>query len=147
MNENMNKSEEQIREEAKAEFEKEMQIKEQAKQELLDEQRKIERTKRKKENIRSLIYRIIFGVIFLFVLFETVIGVLDMQRLNDDKKPVWYIDEKVENKEGVIVNINDLSQTIIVPVKITAIAIRISAHRTPLAFCFCILYTGDLRIS
>lgn len=117
MNENMNKSEEQIREEAKAEFEKEMQIKEQAKQELLDEQRKIERTKRKKENIRSLIYRIIFGVIFLFVLFETVIGVLDMQRLNEDKKPVWYIDEKVENKDNKEITTYNLGLYVIIKTK------------------------------
>lgn len=117
MNENMNKSEEQIREEVKAEFEKEMQIKEQAKQELLDEQRKIERTKRKKENIRSLIYRIIFGVIFLFVLFETVIGVLDMQRLNDDKKPVWYIDEKVENKDNKEITTYNLGLYVIIKTK------------------------------
>lgn len=117
MNENMNKSEEQIREEVKAEFEKEMQIKEQAKQELLDEQRKIERAKRKKENIRSLIYRIIFGVIFLFVLFETVIGVLDMQRLNDDKKPVWYIDEKVENKDNKEITTYNLGLYVIIKTK------------------------------
>lgn len=117
MNENMNKSEEQIREEVKAEFEKELQIKEQAKQELLDEQRKIERAKRKKENIRSLIYRIIFGVIFLFVLFETVIGVLDMQRLNDDKKPVWYIDEKVENKDNKEITTYNLGLYVIIKTK------------------------------
>ena len=117
MNENMNKSEEQIREEAKAEFEKEMQIKEQAKQELLDEQRKIEKSRRKREGIRSLIFRLIFGAIFLFVLFETVIGVLDMQRLNDDKKPVWYIDEKVENKDNKEITTYNLGLYVIIKTK------------------------------
>ena len=94
------KSEKQIREEVRAEFERENEIKEKARQELLEEQKRAElaelRGRNAKRGVGRVILSIIFIAVFLFVLFETVMGVLDMQRLNNDEEPVWYIDSNTE---------------------------------------------------
>lgn len=94
------KSEKQIREEVRAEFERENEIKEKARQELLEEQKRAElaelRSRNAKRGAGRIILSIIFIAVFLFVLFETVMGVLDMQRLNNDEEPVWYIDSNTE---------------------------------------------------
>ena len=94
------KSEKQIREEVRAEFERENEIKEKARQELLEEQKRAElaelRSRNAKRGVGRIILSIIFIAVFLFVLFETVMGVLDMQRLNNDEEPVWYIDSNTE---------------------------------------------------
>ena len=81
-----------------------MQIKENAKEELLQEQK----NKRKIKSIIRFIFRLICLIVFLFILFETIMGIFDMQRLNDDKEPIWYIDsktEKTENKEQTTYNL------------------------------------------
>lgn len=98
------KTEEEIKEEAKKEFEREVEIKEQAKKELLEEQ-KIEELKeynstKRKRSVGKIISRIIWGLIFLFILFETVIGILDMNRLNNDKEPIWYFSQKTEKSKN-----------------------------------------------
>ena len=99
------KTEEEIKEEAKKEFEKENEIKEQTRKEL-EEEKKIAELKEykstaRKRSVGKIISRIIWTVVILFVLFETVIGILDMTRLNEDKEPVWYFSTKTEKtKEG-----------------------------------------------
>ena len=109
---NINDREQEIREEAKKEFEKEAEIKEQAKKELLDEQKREElkeyKSTARKRSVGRTIARIIWILVFLFILFETVIGILDMSRLNDDKEPVWYFSsktEKVDNKTETTYNL------------------------------------------
>lgn len=52
------------------------------------------------KKIVKIIWNIVLTLIFLFVAFETIMGVLNMQRLNEDKDPVWYIDSKVEENDG-----------------------------------------------
>ncbi len=98
------KTEEEIKEEAKKEFEKEAEIKEQAKKELLEEQKREElkeyNSTKRKRSVGKIISRIIWGLVFLFILFETVIGILDMNRLNNDKEPVWYFSQKTEKSKN-----------------------------------------------
>ena len=56
---------------------------------------------KRKSNVGKIISRIIWTLIFVFVIFEVVIGILNMQRLNDDKEPIWYFsssEEKEKNK-------------------------------------------------
>ena len=107
-----NKTEEEIREEVKAELEKEMEIKEEAKKELLEEQRKEaeeEYTKnRRKNTIFRLITKVFSTIIFLFLLFEVIIGYLDMSSLNEDKEPVFYFSTKVEKTDDKEDTIYDL---------------------------------------
>jgi len=97
----VHKTEDEIREEAKQEFEKEQAIKEQSKLELQKQEEKENKTKNKKRKVVNIIFRVFFVLLFLFVLFETIMGVLGMQRLNEDKEPIWYISSKTEkNKNG-----------------------------------------------
>ena len=94
------KTEEEIRAEVQKEFEKENEIKEQAKMELQKEEMKEIESKEKRRSVGRIISRIFFALLFLFVLFETVMGVLDMQRLNDDKEPIWYINSEKKEENG-----------------------------------------------
>ena len=98
MEENNVKSEEQIREEVKAEIQKEEQIKADVKKEMEDQQDNAKKTSKK---AIKLIWNIVITLVFIFVAFEAIMGVLNMQRLNEDKEPVWYIDTKIESKDGV----------------------------------------------
>ena len=81
-----------------------MEIKNQARKELEEEQKREElkeyKSSKRKRKLGKFIWRIIETIICLFILFETIMGVLDMQRLNEDKEPVWYLDTKVETVEG-----------------------------------------------
>ena len=106
------KTESEIREEVKKEIEKETEIKEQAKKELLDEQKREElkeyKSTARKRSVGKIISRIIWTVLFLFILFETVIGILDMNRINEDKEPIWCFSKetnKEKNKEEKICNL------------------------------------------
>ena len=47
--------------------------------------------------IGRIISRIIYAAIALFLVFEAVIGVINMDRLNRDEDPVWYFSTKEEN--------------------------------------------------
>ena len=47
--------------------------------------------------IGRIISRIIYAVIALFLIFEAVIGVINMDRLDRDEEPAWYISSKEEN--------------------------------------------------
>ena len=47
--------------------------------------------------ILRFISRILYLLIILFVIFEVVIGILNMQRLNNDKEPIWYFSSTQEN--------------------------------------------------
>ena len=100
MDNNNVKSEEQIREEIKAELEAENEIKEQAKKEAIEEIKQEEiskhNSKERKKGVLRFIYNTIITLLILFIIFETVIGILDMQRINDDKEPIWYFDSKEE---------------------------------------------------
>ena len=66
------------------------------------------KTSKKKRSVGRIISRIISAIIFLFLLFEVVMGILNMQRLNEDKEPIWYFDcktEKVNNKTQTTYNL------------------------------------------
>ena len=112
------KTEQEIKDEAKKEFEREQEIKEQAKKELLDEQKKSEKKKNGVSSIIRLFFNIIFTLLFLFVLFETVMGVLDMQRINEDQEPIWYMDSKVETIEGGEQTVYNLGLYVIIKTKV-----------------------------
>jgi len=78
----------------------EEEIKEEARKELIAEQEKIEKKQRRNRSVVRIVLDFIFTIIFLFVLFETVMGVLDMQKINEDQDPIWYIDSKVEEVDN-----------------------------------------------
>lgn len=50
--------------------------------------------------IISVISRIFFILLVLFVIADTALGIINMQRLNDNKEPLWYFDSKTETVDG-----------------------------------------------
>lgn len=63
---------------------------------------------KKKRKTGKIIYNVVVTILFLVVLFEAIIGIINMQRLNDDKKPVWYMNksyEKTDKKEETTYNL------------------------------------------
>ena len=55
----------------------------------------------KKGRVWGVISRIVWTLITIFVIFEVVMGLLNMQRINDDKEPLWCFnktEEKTKNK-------------------------------------------------
>ena len=53
-------------------------------------------TKKKKKKVGKIIVDIIIALLFILVVFETIIGMVNMQRINNEEKPIWYLDKKVE---------------------------------------------------
>ena len=107
------KTEEEIRAEVRAELEHEQEIKDQAKREVEREELKKEEKKanrkRRKRSIGRLIWNIISTAIVLAIIFFTVMGLLDMQRLNNNEEPYWYISMKTEDIDNKKVTTYDLA--------------------------------------
>lgn len=55
---------------------------------------------KKKGGFFKIIFRIIGILVFLFILFETVIGIINMNQLNNDKEPVWYFSKNTTKEKG-----------------------------------------------
>ncbi len=53
------------------------------------------------KTIFKLIYNLIITVIVLVALFEAIIGFINMQKINNEEEPVWYIDKTIEEKENI----------------------------------------------
>jgi hypothetical protein len=61
----------------------------------------------KKESTGKKVVKVIFKVISkiisilitLLIIFEVAIGVINMNKINEEEEPVWYIDKKEEIKE------------------------------------------------
>ena len=49
------------------------------------------------KTIGRIIFRIIYIALGLFLIFEAVIGIMNMEKLNKDEEPIWYINSKEEN--------------------------------------------------
>ena len=61
-------------------------------EEELDNQTQIKneiKVRRKKRKIGKIISSIIFSILFLFIIFEAGIGILNMQRISDEKRWKW----------------------------------------------------------
>lgn len=70
--------------------------------EIPQEELKEYKNANKERKVGRIISRFIWTIIVLFVLFETVMGVLNMQRINDNKEPLWCFsksEEKSNNKK------------------------------------------------
>ena len=59
-----------------------------------------EKDKRRAKKVARVIWNIVMWAIIIVIAFETVMGFLNMQRLNEDKEPIWYISTRVEKAEG-----------------------------------------------
>lgn len=54
------------------------------------------KSKKSGKKVFKYTFNTVLVLIFLFVLFETVIGLLDMQRLDKNEDPLWYINSSTE---------------------------------------------------
>ncbi len=97
--------------ESKSEEEIRNAVKEELKEEIKEE---IQNEEKKKRSVFSIISRLFFTILFLFFLFETIIGVINMQRLNDDKEPVWYISSETKESNGKRETIYNLGLYVVV---------------------------------
>ena len=52
--------------------------------------------KKKKKKVGRIIVDILLTILFLIVVFEAVIGMINMQRINEEKEPVWYLSKDTE---------------------------------------------------
>ena len=62
----------------------------------------------KGKKVFRIIGKIIYIVIGLFLLFEVVIGFLNMEKLNNDEEPIWYFsskEEKTQSKSEITYNL------------------------------------------
>ena len=72
--------------------------------ETIDENEKLEEIKeekprKKKKKIGRIIGNIIVTLLFLVIIAEATIGIINMQRINDDKEAIWYISKKDNSNE------------------------------------------------
>ena len=84
------------------------------------EEKGVEEEDNTKKNTRKVIraiWSITLTLMFLFILFETVMGILNMQRLNDDKEPIWYIKTEAKTKGNEKKTIYDIGLYDIVKVE------------------------------
>lgn len=78
--------------------------------EMVDKElEELKEVKKKKEKgkIGRTISNIILTIIVLVVIFEAIIGIINMKRINDGEEPVWYIStEKKEESNKVVTSYN-----------------------------------------
>ena len=55
--------------------------------------------RRKKFRIGKLISNIICSILILIVIFEAAMGIINMQRINDEKEPIWYLNTQKKDTE------------------------------------------------
>ena len=58
----------------------------------------IQQQKKKKKKFRIISDLIIF-VVFLIILLEAIIGIINMQKLNNEEEPIWYLNSKTTKTE------------------------------------------------
>ena len=92
--------------------EKDEKIKEKVlEEEELEQEKEIKeeiKERRKKRKTGRIIGNVIFTVLFLVLVFEAAIGIINMQRINDEKDPVWYLStdkKETELKTETIYNL------------------------------------------
>lgn len=77
-------------------------IKEELDKEELEEQKEIRKEikeRKHKRRIGKIIGNIIMTILFLFIVFEAAIGIINMQRISDEKEPIWYLNTETKETE------------------------------------------------
>lgn len=54
---------------------------------------------KKKKNKKKIALNIITTVLFVFILVEAAIGIINMQRINNEEEPIWYLSTKTTETE------------------------------------------------
>ena len=88
------KTEEEIRKEVQEEIKKENEMK--------------EIKENNKRSIVAILLRIVFAIILIFFVVLTVLGVLNMNKMSEDKEPIWCWKQETKNASGKSEKICDL---------------------------------------
>ena len=65
-------------------------------------------SKKEKKSVGRIIVDILVWILFAIIIAEAAVGIINMQRINDEKKPVWYLNKKevvTENKKEITYNL------------------------------------------
>ena len=63
--------------------------------------------KRIVKGVFKFIYNTVVTIITLVALFEVIIGVVNMNKINNEEEPVWYLDKKeVKTTEKIEIKYN-----------------------------------------
>lgn len=54
---------------------------------------------KKKKKVGKIVFNIITTILFIVILLEAVVGIVNMNRISNDQKPVWYLNKKVTESE------------------------------------------------
>ncbi len=77
-------------------------VKQELDNEELEAQKEIKKEikeRKRKRRIGKIIGNIIMTIIFLFLVFEAAIGIINMQRISNEKEPIWYLNTKTTETE------------------------------------------------
>ena len=60
--------------------------------------------KKKKRKVSRIIFNILFTIVFIIIIFEAVVGIIDMKKINNNEEPIWYLNHKKTEDDTKIVN-------------------------------------------
>ena len=69
-------------------------------EEISEEKEEVKKEKTNTNGIVGKIFNLLMTILLLFVIFETVIGILDMNKIKNNEKPIWYINSNIEKKDN-----------------------------------------------
>lgn len=73
---------------------------EEVKPEVTEEQEQVvPKKKKKKKNIGRIILNLITTVLFIVIVLEAAIGIINMNRISNKEEPVWYLSTKTTETE------------------------------------------------
>lgn len=55
--------------------------------------------KKKKRRIGRIIFNIITIILFIIIILDVIVGVINMQRIDNNEKPIWYLSTKTTETE------------------------------------------------
>lgn len=58
-----------------------------------------EENKKKKRKIGKIILNILTSILFVIILLDAIIGIINMQRINNKEEPIWYLSTKKTETE------------------------------------------------
>lgn len=57
------------------------------------------KNKKKKKKVGKFIFNTITFILFIVILADAIIGIVNMQRINNNEDPVWYLTSNVTESE------------------------------------------------
>ncbi len=59
----------------------------------------VEKPKKKKKRTGKIVFNIITAILFIIIILEAAIGIINMQRISNKEEPIWYLDVKTTENE------------------------------------------------